>query len=315
MGACYTVYTYTAGYKAIDHWKDSCLHFDLSSSDSQRFSPQHNRIGEPRSQRNRLNIKVTRQHQQCFYTNRWTNLVNVPIGAIEETSESPDQYCASARAAMICDIKATLRLFCCPDVHPYMNTVRSHSSGASHPSLFYLTQQETATNVMNTLTRPLTVLASLSFLTSTVVLVLGALVLPITPAMWIIPGAFVANTVCLSLVTFITQDPGRTTRFYSIFTVGGAFALTVVWTAVLAIALTFTTLITMRSFDVPQGVVPYHKPILISACATALLQTAIKVAFAILLYKEQRRAKYQAKWRWNITLNASKWSITKAEPI
>ncbi|EAU91124.1 hypothetical protein CC1G_03292 [Coprinopsis cinerea okayama7 len=167
---------------------------------------------------------------------------------------------------------------------------------------------------MNTLfPSPILVLTCVSLLTSTVTLIQGALVLYITPAMWIIPGAFIGTVAYHSLLALLTRSkPIRSTRWFSIFTVAAPYTLTAVWTAALTITLVFTTLISIRNFDIPEGPRQQSiRPLLFSISAFSLVQTIVVGAIAVLSHKERKRAQYQAKWQWNVTLNTSKWSITK----
>lgn len=163
---------------------------------------------------------------------------------------------------------------------------------------------------MNSLPPHVFVLFCLSSVISTAVLVLGALVLPLTPALWTIPGAVILTLLYHALVIFLSSktqthlNVERSRRAYSILSVSGAYTLTVVWIAALAISLTFTLLSALGKIVL----LPNHpriNPLLITATILSFFQIILMVAIGVISHKERRQERYREKWTWKLKINTS----------
>lgn len=157
-------------------------------------------------------------------------------------------------------------------------------------------------------------LVCLSSLISTAILVLGALVLPLTPVLWTIPGAVILTLLYHALVIFFSSNTHRnerSRRAYSIVSVGGAYTLTVVWIGALAISLTFTLLSALGKIDLSPNH-PRLNPLLITATILSAFQMATLVAIGIISHKERQQERYREKWQWKQKINTSNWRSVSA---
>ncbi|KAJ3546606.1 hypothetical protein NMY22_g1991 [Coprinellus aureogranulatus] len=170
-----------------------------------------------------------------------------------------------------------------------------------------ITHSDPYPNAMSALPHPFFLLTVISLLVSTGILILGALALPITPALWAIPGAFVI-TAAYHIVSVLLSNSGseRTLRNYSIFRVAGAYVLAFVWAGVLALALIFTVTLANGTFKAPKAY-PKINPILITMSVFSAVHPIVLGAIGVVLHKERKQEQYREKWRWKQQINTSNW--------
>lgn len=161
----------------------------------------------------------------------------------------------------------------------------------------------------------------ISLLISTAILILGALVLPLTPVLWTIPGAFIFTIIyhftlvltsnhsdIINAAAVSSQAEGRSRRRWSTLGVWGAYLLALLWAGVLTIALTFTLLVAFgKHTPPPSGSYPKINPILITMSAFAALHPFVLVAIGVVLHREGKQDRYRQKWQWKTQINTSNW--------
>jgi hypothetical protein len=160
---------------------------------------------------------------------------------------------------------------------------------------------------MQTLPHPFFLLTCVSLLVSTAILILGALVLPITPALWAIPGTFVI-TAAYHVTSVLLSNSGneRTRQTYSTFRFVGAYLLSAIWVGVLTISLTFTISLALGTFEAPKTY-PKINPILITMSVFCLVHPFVLGAIGVILHKERKQEQYREKWKWKQQINTSNW--------
>lgn len=160
---------------------------------------------------------------------------------------------------------------------------------------------------MSTLPHPFFLLTCISLLVSTAILILGALVLPITPALWTIPGAFVI-TAAYHITSVLLSNSGdeRAQRNSSIFRVAGAYLLAFVWVGVLTIGIVFSVTLALGTFEAPKTY-PKINPILITMSAFSAIHPFVLGAIGVILHRERKQEQYREKWKWKQQINTSNW--------
>lgn len=162
---------------------------------------------------------------------------------------------------------------------------------------------------MNSLPPYTFLLIILSCLISTACLILGALILPLTPVLWTIPGAFLLTVVYhFVLVLLSNAVTDRSKRLFSTLTVGGAYLLTLLWAGVLAISITFAVFLAQGKVQPVRGS-PKINPILITMSGFAFFHPFILFTIGVILHKERRQEQYREKWKWKTQTNTSNWSV------
>ncbi|KAF9010686.1 hypothetical protein BDQ17DRAFT_1299227 [Cyathus striatus] len=151
-------------------------------------------------------------------------------------------------------------------------------------------------------------LTCLSFFTAAVNLVIAALVINVTPILWIAPVAFILTLAFHAIFLLMANSEALDAlRLYSAVNITASYILSCLWAGVFTICITVTILFkkgTLRN----EGTSKMW--ILILLCVFAFLQTGAMILVAFVLRKERNRLMYMEKWRWRPgALGSSQWSF------
>jgi len=148
-----------------------------------------------------------------------------------------------------------------------------------------------------------------SLCASTVTLVFAALEIGVSSALWIIPVAFISTFAYHAIILLLsnTEQP-NSPRVFSAYNLGGAYLLIGLWTAVSAILLAYTVLLSSGRLKTRA-----HDKLwsMILSCIFSLCESALMGCIVWMTHKERMIIRYREKWKWRPGAgnSDSQWSI------
>jgi hypothetical protein len=155
---------------------------------------------------------------------------------------------------------------------------------------------------MGSFSQQLFFLISTSLFLSTVGMVFSILSLSVSPVIWFIPGVIIFTFSYHSYILLLgSSETYNSPRIYSSLPIACAYILAFLWTAAIAVSVTFTSLLLTGVMKITDDdKVKFWMPIV---AGVSLVEAAIMIYIAVQSHREMKQLRYRNKWRWRIDIN------------
>jgi len=160
---------------------------------------------------------------------------------------------------------------------------------------------------MPSLPYPLFPLVCASIFFATLLLALSAVVVVVSPALWVVPAAFILTLglhAVFILLSNSEKDSVASLRLFSATVVFSYFCAAAIWVGAMAVLVFYTVELYLNKMPSAQH---GREWVMITASALSLLQTALLLTIAVHSYKIRQKLRYAAKWQWKPSATVTQW--------
>ncbi|KAF8658284.1 hypothetical protein AX16_002058 [Volvariella volvacea WC 439] len=153
----------------------------------------------------------------------------------------------------------------------------------------------------------LRLLAGLSLVAATVSTALTSLLIPPTPMLWFIPGAYILTAVYhASILATSPKDPLPPPPDFilPIWKVIGSFFIGLIWVAAGIMLVICSVLRGLNALPMDK-----HLAFFVVACIFAWLEAVVMFRYAWILHQYRQQTVYRAKWSWKPEFLARSWGL------
>jgi hypothetical protein len=158
---------------------------------------------------------------------------------------------------------------------------------------------------MHYLPQHLTPLIYTSILLALTTLIVAAVNILSTPALWIIPAAFLITISChITTLVVCHLDHHNTERIFSFTKVAWVVGSTFVWTLSLGVSVIFTAIKTTKDVQLGHPITIGHW-LLVVASVLTFAEVVLLWCITVITRKERKKITYHAKWQRSDTSSSS----------